>query len=159
MRICLQRVKEAFVHVSGREVGRIGQGFLLLVGISEHDDTRILNAMAQKVLNLRIFQDLVGKSHFDRAIADVNGEILVVSQFTLYADCRKGRRPSFSDAAPPEKASRLFDEFVEILRGSGLKVETGEFGAGMDVSLINDGPVTIWLDSRELVGGNKQQPS
>jgi D-aminoacyl-tRNA deacylase len=150
MRICLQRVKEAAVHVSGREVGRIGHGFLLLVGISDHDNTGILNAMARKIMNLRIFRDLDGKSHFDRTISDAGGEMLVVSQFPLYADCRKGRRPSFSDAAPPAKANALFDQFVEILRGFPIKVETGEFGAGMDVSLINDGPVTIWLDSAEL---------
>ena len=145
MRVVLQRVREANVTVEGRVVGEIGIGQLLLVGFNQSDTTDQVEWMADKVVGLRIFQDDAGK--MNRALADVDGSILVVSQFTLYGDVRKGRRPSFVDAAPPETAIPLYDHFVELLevRHPG-KVATGEFGAMMDVSLTNDGPVTLVID-------------
>jgi D-aminoacyl-tRNA deacylase len=147
MRVLIQRVSKAAVHVSGRQVGAIEKGLLLLVGITHSDTSEILEAMAAKIVNMRIFPSLETDSHFDRSVIDENGGLLAVSQFTLYADCRKGRRPSFTDAAEPALASRLFDQFVGLLRAYPLRVETGEFGALMDVSLVNDGPVSIWIDS------------
>jgi D-aminoacyl-tRNA deacylase len=150
MRVLIQRVSKAAVHVDGKIVGRIGTGLLLLVGISEPDSPAVLEAMAKKILYLRVFPALDGRSGFDRSVLDVSGEILAVSQFTLYADCRKGRRPSFIDAARPEPALELFNQFVELLRAHTIPVETGVFGADMDVQLHNDGPVTIWLDSEDL---------
>lgn len=149
MRILLQRVREAQVDVEGETVGRIGRGLLLLVGIGAEDAPAILEPMAQKIANLRIFGDAEGKMNL--SLVDVGGEILAVSQFTLHADCRKGRRPSFVRAAPPEAALKLFDDFVAALRRLGIKVETGRFGAMMDVRLVNEGPVTIWLDSAEAL--------
>ena len=145
MRVVLQRVREANVKVEGRVVGEIGLGQLLLVGFNQSDTTDQVEWMADKVVGLRIFQDDAGK--MNRALADVDGSILVVSQFTLYGDVRKGRRPSFVDAAPPETAIPLYDHFVELLevRHPG-RVATGEFGAMMDVSLTNDGPVTLVID-------------
>jgi len=148
MRILLQRVREAKVTVNGETVGQIGSGLLLLVGIGHEDSEATLAPMAQKVIQLRIFADEEGK--MNRSLLDSGGEILAVSQFTLHADCREGRRPSFIRAAPPETGARLFDQFVESLRAQNVRVETGRFGAMMDVHLINDGPVTIWLDSVEL---------
>ena len=141
----LQRVREANVTVEGRVVGEIGLGHLLLVGFKQSDTTDQVEWMADKVVGLRIFQDDAGK--MNRTLAEVHGSILVVSQFTLYGDVRKGRRPSFVDAAPPEIAIPLYDRFVELLeaRHPG-KVATGEFGAMMDVSLTNDGPVTLVID-------------
>ncbi|MFP4379618.1 MAG: D-aminoacyl-tRNA deacylase [Candidatus Sumerlaeia bacterium] len=150
MRVLIQRVSEGHVQVEERETGRIGRGLLLLVGISDSDDESVFEPMARKILNMRIFPDPEGDSHFHRSALEEKAELLVVSQFTLYADCRKGRRPSFSHAAPPDRADALFETFVEGLRTYGLKVQTGEFGAMMDVSLINHGPVTIWLDSEDL---------
>ncbi len=152
MRILVQRVTQAAVAVEGREIGRIGKGFLLLVGMGEEDAADggvALAPMADKVLGLRVMGDAGEKMNL--ALGDVGGEILAISQFTLHADCRRGRRPSFSRAAAGPVASKLFDRFVEILRGKGARVATGEFGAMMQVSLVNDGPVTIWLDSREVI--------
>jgi D-tyrosyl-tRNA(Tyr) deacylase len=145
LRVVLQRVREARVTVEGSVVGEIGVGHLLLVGFKAGDTTDQVEWMADKVVGLRIFQDDAGK--MNRTLADVDGSILVVSQFTLYGDVRKGRRPSFIDAAPPEIAIPLYDRFVELLeaRHPG-RVATGEFGAMMDVSLTNDGPVTLVID-------------
>ena len=145
MRVVLQRVREATVAVEGRVVGEIGLGQLLLVGFKQSDTTDHVAWMADKVVGLRIFPDDSGK--MNRTLADVDGSILVVSQFTLYGSVRKGRRPSFVDAAPPGTAIPLYDRFVELLevRHPG-RVATGEFGAMMDVSLTNDGPVTLVID-------------
>jgi len=145
VRVVLQRVREASVMVEGKVVGEIGVGHLLLVGFMASDTTDRVEWMADKVVGLRIFQDDAGK--MNRTLADVDGSILVVSQFTLYGDVCKGRRPSFIDAAPPETAIRLYDRFVELLeaRHAG-RVAKGEFGAMMDVSLTNDGPVTLIID-------------
>ena len=145
MRVVLQRVLEASVTIEGKVVGEIGLGHLLLVGFKQGDTTDQVEWMADKVVGLRIFQDESGK--MNRTLTDVGGSILVVSQFTLYGDVRKGRRPSFVDAAPPEIAIPLYDRFVELLedRHPG-RVATGEFGAMMDVSLTNDGPVTLVID-------------
>jgi D-aminoacyl-tRNA deacylase len=144
MRIVLQRVARARVTVDGRVTGEIGAGLLLLVGFT-HDDTEDKLAwMADKVCGLRIFADEEGK--MNRSVDEIGGGILVVSQFTLYGDTRKGKRPSFIDAARPEVAIPLYERFVALLRASGLPVETGEFGAMMDVELLNDGPVTLVLD-------------
>lgn len=150
MRVLIQRVSRASVTVAGETVGTIGPGFLLLVGIT-HDDTPDLVAqIATKTANLRVFDDAGGnlnRSALDLlAVGDPVG-MLVVSQFTLYADTRKGRRPSFIDAARPEVASPLVDHFADTLRGLGLPVATGRFGAEMAIDLVNDGPITIWLDS------------
>ena len=144
MRIVLQRVSDASVSVDGHVLGRIGRGLLLLVGIAPNDGETDLNKTAQKVCNLRIFPDEAGK--MNRSLLDVSGQILAVSQFTLYGDTAKGRRPSFVGAAPPEIAEPLFDAFVEALGNQGLKVETGRFGAKMSVQLTNDGPVTLVLE-------------
>ncbi len=153
MRVLLQRVTEARVEVEGEVTGSTGPGLLLLVGVSETDTGAELEQMAGKVANLRIFEDADGRmnrSAFDRvADGDLTG-MLVVSQFTLYGDVRKGRRPSFTRAAGPEVAAPMIDRFVELLRGMGFPVGSGRFGAHMMVSLINDGPVTIWIDSEDL---------
>ena len=149
MRACIQRVSSASVRVDGEIVGKIGSGFLVLLGVSAADTDSDRDALLNKMVGLRIFEDADEKMNL--SLADVGGEILVVSQFTLYADCRKGRRPSFTDAAPPEMAERMYEEFVAILRENGFHVETGRFRAMMEVSLVNDGPVTIWLDSKDLV--------
>jgi D-tyrosyl-tRNA(Tyr) deacylase len=144
MRLVLQRVSRAEVHVDGRVTGRIGAGFCLLVGYT-HTDTEAQNAwMADKVAGLRLFGDADGKMNL--ALDQVGGEVLVVSQFTLYGDAEKGRRPSFVDAAKPEAAIPLYERFVALLRERGLTVATGEFGAMMDVELVNDGPVTLVLE-------------
>lgn len=144
MRILLQRVSRAEVRVDARQVGRIGRGYLLLVGLTDGDDETTLSWMADKVLGLRLFGDAEGKMNLD--LAAVGGSLLVVSQFTLYGDARKGRRPSFVDAARPEVAVPLYERFVGMLRDRGVTVETGEFGAMMEVELVNDGPVTLWLE-------------
>lgn len=149
MRACVQRVSRANVRVGGETVGKIGNGILVLLGVSAADTEGDLTALADKMAGLRIFEDQDEKMNL--SLADVGGEILVVSQFTLYADCRKGRRPSFTDAAPPEKAERFYEIFVDYLRKKGFHVETGRFRTMMEVELVNDGPVTIWLDSQELV--------
>jgi D-tyrosyl-tRNA(Tyr) deacylase len=146
MRVVIQRVSEARVRVEGRTVGEIGRGLLLLVGIGESSEEKDAAWMADKVAGLRIFEDADGKMNL--SVLDVAGEVLSVSQFTLYGDCRKGRRPSYAAAARPERAVRLYERFNELLRARGLKVETGQFGAMMEVSLTNDGPVTLIVDSR-----------
>jgi D-aminoacyl-tRNA deacylase len=145
LRIVLQRVKEASVAVGGEKISGIGPGLLLLVGVAHGDGEPEAAWLAEKVAGLRIMADEEGK--MNRSVRDIEGEVLAVSQFTLLADTRKGKRPSFIRAAPPEEATRLFDHFCERLRTAGVhKVETGRFGAMMDVSLVNDGPVTILLE-------------
>ena len=149
MRVLLQRVTQGSVTIESETVGKIDAGLVLLVGIGQEDTTPILEKMADKIVGLRIFNDEQGK--FNRSLLDVTGSVLVVSQFTLFADCRKGRRPSFTDAGKPDHASPLCDAFVDCLKARGVsRVETGQFGASMKVDLCNDGPVTIWLDSDEL---------
>jgi D-aminoacyl-tRNA deacylase len=147
MRAVLQRVKEASVRIEGALAGRIGRGLLVLLGVGQGDSEADAEYLAEKTLNLRIFADEAGQ--MNRSVLDVRGGILVVSQFTLYGDARKGRRPGYSDAAAPEEASRLYERFVARLRPSGLAVETGVFRAMMDVALVNEGPVTLLLDSRK----------
>jgi|SRR5215208_2019448 len=148
MRVLLQRVSRAEVRVAGdgapRVTGRIGRGFLLLVGFTHADGEPHVAWMAEKVAGLRLFGDSEGKMNL--ALDDVGGALLVVSQFTLYGDAQKGRRPSFIDAARPDTAVPLYERFIELLRARGLEVATGEFGAMMDVELVNDGPVTLWLE-------------
>ncbi|HEX4574813.1 MAG TPA: D-aminoacyl-tRNA deacylase [Gemmatimonadales bacterium] len=147
MRVVLQRVSRATVRVDGRPHGAIGRGFLVLAGFHPADADEHLGWMADKILGLRVFGDAAGKMNL--ALADVAGSVLVVSQFTLYGDAHKGRRPSFVDAAPPPVALPLYERFVGLLRerGRGLTVETGTFGAMMEVELVNDGPVTLWLET------------
>jgi D-tyrosyl-tRNA(Tyr) deacylase len=145
MRALLQRVSEAAVSVEGELVGRIGHGWLILLGVGRMDDEAVAAALAEKVTLLRCFEDADGKTNL--SAADVGAELLVVSQFTLYADTRRGRRPGFTDAAPPERATALVDHFVAALRARGFKTEQGVFGAHMQVRLVNDGPFTIWLDT------------
>ncbi|MCD6165580.1 D-tyrosyl-tRNA(Tyr) deacylase [candidate division KSB1 bacterium] len=145
MRIVLQRVKEASVQVNEKIVGQIGPGLVLLVGIQHGDTEADARYLADKCVNLRIFEDNAGKMNI--SALEIKAEMLAVSQFTLYADSRKGRRPSFVEAAPPEESEPLFNHFVQMLKTSGLKVETGIFGAHMLVKILNDGPVTIILDS------------
>ena len=141
----LQRVSGAEVRIEGQVAGRIARGYLLLVGFGKQDDDAVLAWMADKILSLRLFPDDAGR--MNRDLAEVSGEILVVSQFTLYGDTRKGRRPSFIDAAPPEMAIPLYDGFVAMLREKWPgRIQTGEFGAMMDVDLVNDGPVTLVLE-------------
>ncbi len=148
MRAVVQRVSEASVVIDGQVVGAIGRGFLVLLGVTHNDGEAEAAALARKIAGLRIFEDAASK--FNLALSDVGGAVLVVSQFTLYGDARKGRRPSFTDAARPDRAEPLCDRFVELLRGEGLPVQTGVFGATMAVHLVNDGPVTLWLDTEEL---------
>jgi D-tyrosyl-tRNA(Tyr) deacylase len=145
MRAVIQRVSQASVTVDGEVVGQIGRGLLVLLGIGRMDAQNDASLLAEKIANMRIFPDQEGR--FNRSILDISGEVLVVSQFTLYADTRRGRRPSFSDAAAPEIAAPLVLSFVEALRKRGLAVASGVFGAHMSVDLQNDGPVTIVLDS------------
>jgi D-tyrosyl-tRNA(Tyr) deacylase len=145
MRVVLQRVSRASVEVDGETVGAIGAGLLLLAAVRADDEAEAIARMAEKCANLRVFPGERG--HFEVSVLERKGEILAVSQFTLYGDCRKGRRPSLSEAAAPEKAEPLFDRFVDELRGRGVRVETGRFGALMKVSLVNDGPVTFILDT------------
>ena len=144
MRVVLQRVSSASVSIEGRVVGSIGRGFVVLVGFTAGDGDDHVAWMADKIAGLRLFSDDEGKMNL--SLVDVDGAVLVVSQFTLYADARKGRRPSFVDAAPPEQAASLYESFVGALGARGLPVETGEFGALMAVELVNDGPVTLILE-------------
>ncbi|MEQ2526357.1 D-aminoacyl-tRNA deacylase [Bacillaceae bacterium CLA-AA-H227] len=146
MKIVVQRSKEAKVTVDGEVVGKIDKGLVLLVGVTHEDKEEDAVYLADKVANLRIFEDEADKMNF--SLLDVGGEILSVSQFTLYGDCRKGRRPNFMDAARPEHAEQIYEGFNRILREKGIKVETGKFGAMMDVQLTNDGPVTLILESK-----------
>jgi D-tyrosyl-tRNA(Tyr) deacylase len=147
MRAVVQRVREASVTVDGRRVGGIGPGLLVLLGVGRGDEERDAADLADKVANLRIFPDAEGK--MNRSLLDTAGAALVVSQFTLYGDCRRGRRPGYSDAAPPEEANRLYEHFCARLRATGTAVATGVFRADMDVQLVNQGPVTLLLDSRK----------
>jgi D-tyrosyl-tRNA(Tyr) deacylase len=147
VRAVVQRVSEASVRVDGAMVGQIGPGLMVLLGVGRDDRERDAEYLADKVLNLRIFPD--GGGQMNRSVVDVAGGVLVISQFTLLGDVRRGRRPSYTEAAPPEEADRLYGHFVELLRPSGLEVATGVFRAMMDVSLVNQGPVTILLDSRK----------
>ncbi|MFB2934657.1 D-aminoacyl-tRNA deacylase [Aerosakkonemataceae cyanobacterium BLCC-F154] len=146
MRVVIQRVKSSQVEVEGEVVGKIGRGLNLLVGISSNDTEAELDWMVRKCLELRIFPDGENGDRFSKSVQEINGELLVISQFTLYGDCRKGRRPSFDKSATPQPAKELYDRFVQKLRQSGLKVETGIFGAMMDVLIVNDGPVTLLLE-------------
>lgn len=148
MRVVIQRVKQASVTVEGALVSEISQGFLLLVGITHEDTPEIAAKVADKVAHLRVFTDEQDKMNL--SLQDVQGELLSISQFTLYADCKKGRRPSFDKAARPEMAKPLYEQFNAMLESYGLSVKTGIFGADMKVELLNDGPVTIILDSNEL---------
>ena len=149
MRVLLQRVRQASVDVAGKPVAAIGEGLLLLLGVADGDVDAEVEKLVQKIVHLRIFNDDDGK--FNRSLTDIEGEVLVVSQFTLYADTRKGRRPSFTGAARPELAEPMVEQFAARLRSEGVrKVATGVFGANMDVALCNQGPVTIWLDSEQM---------
>ncbi len=151
MRIVLQRVSKASVEVEGNIIGEIDNGLLLLLGIHVDDNMKELEWMVNKVVGLRIFEDEDGK--MNNSLADVDGSLLVVSQFTLYGDCEKGRRPGFVDAARPEKAIPMYEEFIEKCKKLGVHVENGEFGADMKVDLLNDGPVTLVIDSPARLRG------
>lgn len=146
MRVVLQRVSHASVTVEEKVIGKIQRGFLLLVGVTHDDAMEDMEYLVRKIVQMRIFEDEEGK--LNRSIQDIGGEILSVSQFTLYADTKKGNRPSFSKAAPGDVAIEMFEQFNGLLRESGIPVETGQFGADMKVELLNDGPVTILLDSK-----------
>jgi D-aminoacyl-tRNA deacylase len=148
MRAVIQRVSEASVEISNEVVGAIGEGLLVLLAVARDDERGDADYLADKITNLRIFTDDDGK--MNRSLLETSGAMLVVSQFTLYGDVRRGRRPSYSDAAEPEKANALYEYFVERVRSLGMKVGTGVFQATMKVSLVNEGPVTILLDSRKL---------
>ena len=147
MKALLQRVTGASVSIAGEEVGRIGQGLVVFVGVAVGDTEKDVDYLVQKTVNLRIFSDEAGR--FNLSALDTGGELLLVSQFTLLADSRKGRRPSFTDAAPPDEADKLFDAFVRQANATGLKVATGRFQEYMQVEIHNNGPVTIMLDSRD----------
>ncbi len=148
MRALLQRVSHANVTVDGKVVGQIGQGLLVLLGVGQGDSEVQVKALADKIAYLRIFGDDEGK--MNRSLLDIGGEVLVISQFTLYADARRGRRPSFTDAAPPVVAETLFEHFKEAIASYGLTVASGIFGASMTIEIRNEGPVTIWLDSEQM---------
>lgn len=149
MRAVVQRVVSGSVTVDGNIVGSIGKGFVVLLGVSEKDTPEDVLYMTDKVVNLRIFEDADEKMNL--SLLDIEGELLVVSQFTLYGDCRKGRRPNFMSAARPEKAEELYNEFVRKCREMGVKTETGTFQADMKVSIENDGPVTVIVDSEKII--------
>ena len=147
MRAVVQRVSEARVRVSDEVVGEIGLGYLVLLGVGKEDNEKDAEWLSEKVINLRVFEDKDGKMNL--SLAEVKGAVLVVSQFTLYADCRKGRRPGFDDAGSPEIAERLYNYFINLLRQREVLVQTGRFQAMMEVELINQGPVTLLLDSKK----------
>jgi D-tyrosyl-tRNA(Tyr) deacylase len=149
MRLLIQRVNHASVKVDGEVIGNIGKGFLVLVGIGQNDTREVADKYMKKMLGLRIFEDENEKLNL--SLMDIKGEILSISQFTLYANCKKGRRPSFLDAAKPEISKPLYEYFNQALENAGVHTETGIFGAMMKVSLINDGPTTIILDSKEII--------
>jgi len=148
MRAVVQRVTTASVEVDGKVVGRIDDGLMVLLGVAPEDQQSDVDYTSDKIVNLRIFEDSDGK--MNRSLLETGGAMLVVSQFTLYGDVRRGRRPSFTDAAPPEMANRVYGDFVNRVRSHGVRVETGVFQAMMKVSLVNDGPVTILVDSKKL---------
>ncbi len=150
MRFVIQRVREASVSVDGKVIGQIGHGLLVFVGVSDSDNRQIADKMTDKMTKLRIFDDADGKTNL--SISDVGGKFLVISQFTLYADCRKGNRPSFTLAGKPDMAEELYEYIMEAIQEKGFPVARGEFGADMKVSILNDGPFTILLDSDEIVG-------
>lgn len=147
MRAVVQCVSEARVTVEGREVGAIGKGFAILLGVGHGDTEAEAERLWRKISKLRVFDDTEGKTNL--SLADVGGEVLVVSQFTLYANCRKGNRPSFTEAGDPAVAERLYEYFAELARQDGFPVATGRFGAMMDVALVNHGPFTLWLDTEQ----------
>ncbi|MBZ4644842.1 MAG: D-aminoacyl-tRNA deacylase [Petroclostridium sp.] len=148
MRAVVQRVASSKVTVEGNVTGEINKGLMVLLGVGPNDTSKDLDYMVEKILNLRIFEDSEGKMNL--SLLDVEGELLVVSQFTLYGDCRKGRRPSFAGAAPPELANKLYEQFISKCREAGVKkVQTGVFGAHMLVNICNDGPVTLLIDSEK----------
>lgn len=149
MRFVIQRVQHASVTIDGEVKGKIGKGFLVLVGVGMDDDERVADKLVQKLVNMRIFEDENGKTNL--ALKDVGGELLLVSQFTLYADCKKGNRPSFTRAGKPEQAEKLYEYMIQKCREEISVVEQGEFGADMKVELLNDGPFTILLDSEEIM--------
>ncbi len=148
MKAVIQRVKSASVMVDNEIVGDIGTGLLILLGVTHNDTDIDLEKFCQKITDLRIFPD--DKKPMNQSVTDIGGELLIVSQFTLYAGCKKGRRPDFMQAAKPDVAEDIYEEVIDILQRTGLKLETGVFGAHMDVSLVNDGPVTIILDSEDI---------
>ncbi len=147
MRAVIQRVLNASVSVDGEAIGKIGHGMLILLGVGKNDTCEDIDKLVNKLVKLRIFEDSDGK--INKSITDVDGEILVVSQFTLYWNCKKGNRPSFDNAMPPIEAEELYNAFVDKIKDTGIRYSTGSFGADMKVSLINDGPVTVWLDTKE----------
>ena len=149
MKFVIQRVAHADVVVDGNELGRIGKGFMVLIGVSKEDDRAIADKMVDKMIKLRIFEDENGKTNL--SLGDVGGELLLISQFTLYANCKKGNRPSFIDAGAPDEANALYEYIIERCKERVNVVERGEFGADMKVSLLNDGPFTIVLDSSEIM--------
>ena len=148
MRAVVQRVKRAEVRVNGRVVGAVGEGMVVLLGVGKEDTQEAAAALADKIVNLRIYDDQQGR--MNRSIAEIQGGLLCVSQFTLYGDCHKGRRPSYDRAARPDMASRLYEAFVESVRARGIAVQTGQFQALMEVELVNNGPVTLLLDSERV---------
>ncbi len=152
MRFVIQRVNKASVEVDKKIIGSIGKGFLVFIGVGQNDTEEIADKMVKKLIGMRIFEDSKGKSNL--ALADVEGSLLLISQFTLYADCKKGNRPSFVNAGEPEMAENLYEYVVKKCRESVPIVETGAFGADMTVELVNDGPFTIFLDSDEICGNN-----
>ena len=147
MRAVIQRVLNAAVAIDGRTAGEIGHGMLVLLGVGKDDTEADIERLASKLVKLRIFEDENGK--INKSITDVHGAMLIVSQFTLYWNCKKGNRPSFENAMPPKEAEEMYIRFVERMKETGIPCETGEFGADMKVSLTNDGPVTVWLDTKE----------
>ncbi len=155
MRAVLQRVKSAQVSIDGAVTGKIGNGILLLLGVSAQDGPKEADFLAEKAVNLRIFEDAEGKMNL--SLLDIGGEMLIVSQFTLYGDCRKGRRPSFTGAARPETAVPLYERFIANVRASGIPVKTGTFGAEMLVALENDGPVTLLLDTEKIMPQHRRE--
>lgn len=150
MKAVIQRVKYAAVRTEGSIIGKCNSGFMILLGVGQEDTQKDVEVLVNKIVKLRVFEDEAGKMNL--SIQDVGGEMLIISQFTLYADCRKGNRPSFINAAPPAVSKPLYEKFVEMVKNAGIHTECGEFGADMKVELLNDGPVTIILDSKEMLG-------
>lgn len=153
MKFVIQRVQEASVSVEGRTIGKIGHGLLVFVGVCDSDDRTTADKMIDKMAKLRIFDDAGGKTNL--SISDVGGEFLIISQFTLYADCRKGNRPSFTLAGEPDMANEMYEYVISEISRKGFHAEHGEFGADMKVSLVNDGPFTVILDSNDIIGKNR----